>query len=1229
MYQNVFIDKLRNEIHLWDDIHGHTQSSLDTIRYAYKRCPGGKYKSLYGDELTKVYNFNEHDPDLFESDVLPEMRVLLDVYDESDEISSGHKIVIIDIEVSTEGGFPNVDEGDKTITAIALYDQCSNKYYQYILDPEKKISSSDTKDLCLQSFRIEEDLLSAFLNKWEEIKPTIVSGWNCNKFDIPYLYNRIKAVLGKREGYRLSPVNIAYQNKYTKKMTVAGISQMDYMDLYKKFIGVMKPSWSLANVAKDEGLAQQKLTYKGSLNDLYKNDLHRYVEYNLADVKVVVELDKKYDFIYLARSVCHKGHVPYEWFQMSSRFIDGAILMYLKRNNLIAPNKPVGGREEYEEMEKDGEDGFTGAYVKEPIVGLYDWIYSADITSLYPSVIMSLNISPETKVNKIEGWDRIAYDNGDIQIIKLGNNSYTLNEFKKMVDNYAFSISSNGVVYKQNFKGVVPTILNDWFSERVEYRKLANKYAKEGNKEQEGFFDRRQKRQKIFLNCFSPDTKIITKDGIKYIIDVKIGELVYSLNKETGNSELKPVTRTYEYEYDGDMIHFNSHHMDFIVTPNHKFWVSKPGKKEYKPFSWENAGDIIEDKVRRKFPIIKPLPTFDNPPETWNDIDLLHYAKLYNMDYVLRGLHEDEIRIKRCGDDKQKRHTTFIPRRYNIKDWMEFMGWYISKGSLYIITPKKYENGNSRGTSYKIYIAQEVYHKEIKELLDRMKLPYYEDNCGFSISNDLIYKFLEINCGENSETKKIPEWVLQSHTTLQRCLYKSLMMGDGHKNGECYTTKSKELKDGFLKMCFHIGDVYAFVRDYGGCYRIQINKIRGKGPTLKSHHRKVFPYKGKVYCVEVQDNHTLLCGRNDKYQWCGQSVYGVLGLPIFRFYDRDNAEATTISGQTIIRSAEALVNDMYLKKYKEKGMVLPVEQDFVKYIDTDSLYVSSLPLAKLEPSLPDMTKFTIDLVTQVSNKINKFYEYMVPKVFNVSPKNNRIKIVPDVVAKKALWVAKKRYAMLKVYDMEKMKPVIDKNGNKGKLEVKGIDVVRSSFPYSFRKFSSTILDQLLRGVPREILDEQIMKFEETIDSHSIFDLSKTSSAKFISQSGDTDYNPKGRHSFQFVQGSPPQVKAALAYNDFLKIWGLDKKVEKIEHGAKVKWAYLLPNDFCVEQLATKADDTDPDEILEFVKMYIDRKKMYDRELRSKLEEIYRCIGWCYPNRSSELATKVFNFNESW
>lgn len=459
IYQAIFVDKKEGlKCHLWDDVNGYV--CFDMAKFAYRKDPNGKYTSLYGDKLTKITGFDERDVDLFESDIQPELRVLLDAYPDSDDPSTGHRVLVFDIEVDAAGGFPDVSTGDKKITAIAIYDQTTDHYFQYVLDPDKKIPATEHGNVTVVSFVVEENLLEAFVNKWKEINPTIVTGWNSNFFDVPYVYNRIKAVLGKQTAYSLSPINIAYQNKFNKKMIIAGVNCLDYLDLYKKFLGVMKPSYALGAVAKDEGLKTQKLTYKGSLNDLYKSDLARYVEYNLADVKVVVELDKKYDFIHLAQAVCHKGHVPYEWFQMSSRWIDGAILMYLHRNGKIAPNKPIGGREEYEEMERAGEDGFVGAYVKEPVPGLYDWIGSADIRSLYPSVIMSLNISPETKISKIDGWDFREFIRGNMLMVRVGEAAYTIDEFKEMLNEKKFSVSSNGVLYRQPVKKIIGKILN-------------------------------------------------------------------------------------------------------------------------------------------------------------------------------------------------------------------------------------------------------------------------------------------------------------------------------------------------------------------------------------------------------------------------------------------------------------------------------------------------------------------------------------------------------------------------------------------------------------------------------------------------------------------------------------------------------------------------------------------------------------------------------------------------
>jgi DNA polymerase elongation subunit (family B) len=849
---------------LWDDKRGKIEFPLQAIKYAYKKSPTGEYTTLYGDKVEEVQYYQDGDPNLFESDVSDEVKVLSRLYEDSDDVSEGIKVGVIDIEIDTEGGFSTPDKAEKSITAIALYDGPTETFYSFVLDPDRRIISrteptkfkpADTKehDWTIKSFRTEEELLEKFLDKWEECNFDVITGWNSNQFDLPYLYNRIRNVLGRKSGYRLSPVRLAYMHKFTQTMRIAGVSCLDYMELYKKFIGKDQPSFSLGYIGQEE-VGIGKVQYRGSLTTLYKQDLDKYIEYNLVDVKIVALLDKQLDFIHLARSVCHKGHVPYEWYMYSSRWIDGALLVYLHKKGLVCPNKPDGGKAEYEAMKAQGAEGFEGAYVKDPVPGLYDYVYSADVTSLYPSVIMSLNISPETKMGKIEGWDTEKFANGDIQNVTINGVHFGADEFKEMIADHKFAISSNGVVYRQDKVGVVPAILHMWFEERMQYKKLAEEYKQTGDKEKEAFYDRRQKRQKIFLN----------------------------------------------------------------------------------------------------------------------------------------------------------------------------------------------------------------------------------------------------------------------------------------------------------------------------------------------------------------------------------SVYGTLGLPIFRFYDRDNAEAVTLSGQHVIKMTERFVNMFYMDKFAAKG--IQGNNDYVIYIDTDSVYMSSKPLMEIEEKFPeDPIKYTIDLSLDVSKGINEFYDFAIPSMFNI--KKHRIKITPDVITETSLWVKKKRYAMLKVYDMEKGRPVIDKDGSVGKLEVKGIDVVRTSFPAKFRKFSGELLNMILRKRSQKEIDDRILAMEREIKTVPVEDVAKNTSVRFVSADGNSNYNPIGRKLFTIpTSKTPPQVGSALMYNDLLKKFDLQKKFEPIHHGQKIKWVYLKENQHALNYLAIKADGTDPDEVIELVNTYVDRQKMYDKELKTKIAKFYEVLRWIYPSLTARFADQFFNKN---
>ena len=488
-------------MHVWDDKFGH--QTFRYKKYAYIKNKSGTYISLYGDRLKRITKWDKDQPNLFESDINPEIRVLVDNYTDSDEVSTGHRTMIIDIEVEVTEGFPDIKKAENRVTAIGFNDPLTDEYFCYVLDTKNKLKLDDTKistngNEITKSFTDEYDLLNAFFMKYMKIKPTILTGWNVEFFDVPYLYNRACNVVGKNVANLLSPVmSVQWSDFGGGKYKIAGVSILDYLILYKKFTFSEKSSYRLDNIGSIE-VGEKKIEYEGTLNDLYDNDIDKFVQYNLQDVKLVKKLDNKLDFIEIARGIAHLGHVPYEDVFMSSRYLEGAILTYLKKQNIIAPNKP-------KKSNKTSDDKFVGAYVQEPKKGKHNWVFDLDITSMYPSCIMSLNISPETKIGKLEGWSPEEFIRGVNKTYTVTNNEtelgrFTNTELKDYLENRSIGVATNGVMYRTDKDGLLPALLRKWFDERVEYRKLSKKFHEEGNKEQSDYFDRRQYLQKIILN---------------------------------------------------------------------------------------------------------------------------------------------------------------------------------------------------------------------------------------------------------------------------------------------------------------------------------------------------------------------------------------------------------------------------------------------------------------------------------------------------------------------------------------------------------------------------------------------------------------------------------------------------------------------------------------------------------------------------------------------------------
>ena len=387
MYQNIYFENRKQKVHLWDDKKGYI--TFPYKKYAYIENSGGNSFTLDGKRVKKIYKWEPGTKGLYESDVPQTTRVLVDQYTDSDEPSVGHRKLFFDIEVEVTEGFPDVMKAYNMITSIALYDDTTSTYFTFVTDPKKQIEDYKKDDTVVEFYDTEHAMLTRFFQKYNQIQPTIISGWNSEFFDIPYLYNRAVRILGGAVANSLSPIKNVYYNEYKKKHHIAGVSSMDYLILYKKFSFIQQTSYRLDHIGEIE-VGMKKVEYTGTLNDLYENHLQKFIDYNIRDVRILVELDKKLDFIDIARGIAHLGHIPYDDVMMSSRYLEGAILVYLKKINVVAPNKPPRPKD------MNSGDKFTGAYVQSPQQGRHEWVFDLDITSMYPSVIRSLNISPET-----------------------------------------------------------------------------------------------------------------------------------------------------------------------------------------------------------------------------------------------------------------------------------------------------------------------------------------------------------------------------------------------------------------------------------------------------------------------------------------------------------------------------------------------------------------------------------------------------------------------------------------------------------------------------------------------------------------------------------------------------------------------------------------------------------------------------------------------------------------
>ena len=471
-------------------------------------------------QLIKTYK-ESGNAKTYGSDLSPENKFILERWPGNiDEHVPEIHYAIVDIECESENGFPDASEAKERINLITVYSNHKKKFYTFGLEhPYTPTSDNVEYILC----KTEETLLKKYIKFMEFLAPNILSGWHSSGFDIPYIFNRTMRILdeidigfydkwlnfkerqeqdeGIQEKWaeehqkrnwvkRLSPFQavekrkVRSKNRFTKDMQdsmsykINGLTDYDYLQLYQQFSMNQRESYKLDYIAEIE-LGEKKLEYEGTLKDLYKNDWNKFVEYNIQDVNLLVKMEHKLGYLVQAISLSYKCHCTFEDNFGTVTKMETSVYNFLQRNKIIMRDD-----NNREERVATSVGGFEGAYVKEPVPGMYEWIIDVDIASLYPSNMRGINISYDTKLFQIKDPRSIWEINDDERLeieFKDGSTKVkTAKELKNEIRTNKWPVSSVNVVFedKEKKKGILVEMLDMWYNGRKINKKKMSDFRK-------------------------------------------------------------------------------------------------------------------------------------------------------------------------------------------------------------------------------------------------------------------------------------------------------------------------------------------------------------------------------------------------------------------------------------------------------------------------------------------------------------------------------------------------------------------------------------------------------------------------------------------------------------------------------------------------------------------------------------------------------------------------------
>lgn len=1261
MFKKIYFDNRKKRIHLTETYNGQEVKSVEDFEYTFYVQDGegkSKIKDVHGIPVVKqtckdkrrFKQLKDTGLKLYESDINEEMQYLQNRYGDvtlKPDIND-FNIAYLDIEVESEFEFPKPEECKYPINLITVYSSKTKKYYTWGNRPYT--GKSDVVGEYYY-FQDEKELLTDFIKWFSDQNFDILTGWYVKDFDVHYILNRkekldIEENLTKLNNYYHSLKWVITTDKMGRTMKtkryycrIAGLSILDSLELFQKFTFKTLEAYSLNFVANYLGLAG-KIELEGQVNNEWKHNWNRFVEYNVVDVVVVKDIDDKKQHIKLAIQFASEALIPIDRVFSSIATVEGYILRDLHKKKLVLEDKKERGVDEWKKLKlyiennghkqnvKEGEqneEDFDDFYVKgahvEAKPGLYKNLISYDLTSLYPWNMIQFNVSPEVKVFN-PSPERIA--KGDL-----------------------ISTPLNGVYYLKNKKGIIPQIVEKIFNERSDFKKLKFKYLNEGDKELGNFYDSQQHIRKILINCFHKDTDIITVDGIKKIKDVKVGELVYSINKKTKKLEIKPVEKTYVYDYVGELSCVKNTNVDVKVTPEHTMLVEhKDSILDIKAndFISKNRNIIpihnVQEHKTNKYIYLNEYINMDKYfyfieyRDGISDIRLIRKEfKNNNINIILKPYgnrkniciceqqlpsFSDIKKIEKLGyivyiGSKRNKKCNFQPTKVKVDDLSKFMGYYISEGSVYTSVNKIFKN-TERGISNKIMIYQykhinlETYNK-IADVMTSLCVSksgngtkVNKNQKGIYICSDvfyeIIYKYFGIKYNKHIFSKL---YYKLNKKYIFDCLYE----GDGNKNNKRYniSTKYKRFFNDYIKLILEMGYIprYKIEKGEHDVYRICWNHT--KFYTKKLDYKKEL-YNDKVYNLTVKDNYTVCVGLNGKFIWTGQSFYGCLANKHSHLYDVDNARVITKAGRTLIQFLSKTTDDYFKecwhmvakKVFPNLKEYLKIKKDLVCVLDTDSLYLCLNEIkSKYAPDLPLMEfchKMNDEVLEEFYEKILKIYadRYGAKQVQNFKRE--------DIILKQ-LVLAKKKYIKL-VLQSE------DIIYDEPKLKATGGEIVKSDVPVLCRNWIKETVNVIFQGEhpDKDAVMKYLKKVKKEYKTQKMEDISFNKSVnEYTKYAKDTSYYVN--HGNVIVKkGTPMHVRASMYYNFMIGKYNLPYM--QIGNGMKFKYVYINPKNILGTDVIAFIGNW-PKEFDKYFK--INHKVQFEKSFLKAIQNIYYVMNW--------------------